>query len=213
METAASHYPGFNVLAEQEAWDEYSRSIVLQRLDPAPPSLLNEHEADTLRAVVANLMFECRADVINFVVSNIDSRLRSPIGESERKPKAPPQDALVRQGVALLDAIAAGSSQSDTPFKELKAEHQSHILQTLQKGKHMTPHGAPALPQKDLFKKLLTLTVDAYASHPDIWSDMGYAGPAYPRGYYRIELGLHDPWEARAETFSAAQAEGDRDNG
>jgi len=32
-----------------------------------------------------------------------------------------------------------------------------------------------------------------------VWSEMGYGGPAYPRGYYRIEAGVTDPWEAKAE--------------
>lgn len=59
----------------------------------------------------------------------------------------------------------------------------------------LAEHGA--LPQKALFKKLLGLAVEAHASHPAVWSEMGYAGPAYPRGYYRIERGLTDPWEPR----------------
>lgn len=35
--------------------------------------------------------------------------------------------------------------------------------------------------------------------HPRVWSEIGYAGPAYPRGYVRTQLGQLDPWEAKAE--------------
>ncbi|KQX56587.1 hypothetical protein ASD40_04085 [Paenibacillus sp. Root444D2] len=30
-----------------------------------------------------------------------------------------------------------------------------------------------------------------------VWSEIGYAGPAYPRGYVRTQLGQLDPWEAQ----------------
>ena len=53
--------------------------------------------------------------------------------------------------------------------------------------------------QKEFFETLLALAVEAYASHPAVWSEMGYGGPRYPRGYYRIEAGVTDPWEAKAE--------------
>ena len=50
--------------------------------------------------------------------------------------------------------------------------------------------------QREFFSRLLTQTVSAYYSHPWVWSEIGYAGPAYPRGYMRVELDLTEPWEA-----------------
>lgn len=207
VSTAASHYPHFDVLDERAAWDEYSRSTVQKRLDAAAPALLTEHEVTTLRAVVANLLFESRPQVIDFVISNMDERLSAPIGESERKPNVPPQDVLIRQGLAFLDAVANHWEKAPRPFHESEPSRQALIMKTLQKGKHLAPPGAPAVPQKDLFKKLLQLAVEAYASHPDVWSEIGYAGPAYPRGYYRIEVGLTDPWEARSTQFPERNGE------
>lgn len=55
------------------------------------------------------------------------------------------------------------------------------------------------VPQHEFFQKLLTLTVEAYYSHPKVWSGLGYGGPAYPRGYVRTQLGQLDPWEAKPE--------------
>lgn len=205
--TAASHYPHFDVLDEQSAWDEYSRSTVRSRLAPTEMKLLDPTEVTTLRAVVANLLYESRPHVIDFIVSNIDERLSSPVGEGERKPKVPPQDVLIRQGLAFLDAVANHWKQAPRPFHESEPSRQALIMETLQKGKHLLPPGQPAVPQKDLFKKLLQLAVEAYASHPDVWSEIGYAGPAYPRGYYRIEVGLTDPWEARSTQFPERNGE------
>jgi hypothetical protein len=42
---------------------------------------------------------------------------------------------------------------------------------------------------------LLGDCVSAYYSHPWSWDEIGYGGPAYPRGYMRLENGLPEPWE------------------
>lgn len=190
---APSHYPGFDVLAEQLEWDETSRNTVVKRLQPDAPTFLRPDELEGVRAVATNLLYESRAEVLDFVVSHIDKQLSSPLGESERKATLPPQDVLVRRGLAALNGAAMGLEGQ--PFVGCKPETQAHLLQTLQKGKAPLPDEFADVQQKDLFKKLLLLCVDAFASHPTVWSEIGYPGPAYPRGYYRIERRRHDPWE------------------
>lgn len=197
-----THYPSFHVLAEQEAWDPVSRDVVVRRLHPTPPQTLNAAQVATLRAVAANLLYESRGDVLDFVIFHVDNALSNPIGESERQPHVLPQRDLITNGLQLLDAAAyelgrSESSPGETAFSRLDPSQQASLLQQLQHGTLHWPSGDNTVGQQDVFSKLLTLTVDAWASHPAIWSDIGYAGPAYPRGYYRIEVGLTDPWEAR----------------
>ncbi len=43
------------------------------------------------------------------------------------------------------------------------------------------------------------MTAEAYYSHLVAWSEIGYGGPAYPRGYVRTQMGQLDPWEAQPE--------------
>ena len=38
--------------------------------------------------------------------------------------------------------------------------------------------------------------VTAYYAHPTAWNEIGWAGPASPRGYVRLDANKHDPWEA-----------------
>ena len=78
-------------------------------------------------------------------------------------------------------------------------EQQFGLIAALQTGNAPELPDWDRVPQKELFKKLLELTVSAYYSHPTIWSEIGYGGPAYPRGYVRTELGLTDPWEAKLD--------------
>ena len=50
-----------------------------------------------------------------------------------------------------------------------------------------------------------------YYSHPTAWSEMGFGGPASPRGYVRMELDRRDPWEA-AESKAGGEAHALREN-
>ncbi len=36
----------------------------------------------------------------------------------------------------------------------------------------------------------------AYYAHPTAWNEIGFGGPASPRGYVRMQLDRRDPWEA-----------------
>lgn len=198
-----SHYPGFDVLAQQEHWDAHTRSVVTQRTRPPdPPARLQEHEVQTLKAVIGHLLYEHREDLLDFVVAHFAQRLSSRVGEGQREQGTPPEAQLVRTGLASLDAVA--SHRHGRPFRECTIQEQFQILASLQKGQLEGVGSMASIPQKPLFKKLLGLAVEAYASHPTVWSEMGYAGPAYPRGYYRLEQGLTDPWEARRPRNGAA---------
>jgi hypothetical protein len=50
----------------------------------------------------------------------------------------------------------------------------------------------------DLFfaDRVLVDLVSAYYAHPTAWSEMGFGGPAGPRGYVRMDPDERDPWEA-----------------
>ncbi len=38
--------------------------------------------------------------------------------------------------------------------------------------------------------------VMAYYAHPTAWSEIGWGGPASPRGYVRMDFDKRDRWEA-----------------
>lgn len=193
-----SHYPGFDVMSQVDAWDPHTQSVVTERQkDPPRPKFLTANEAELLRTIAGHLLYENRDEALSFVVSHFDHRLNSKVGESQRKPQVPPEDDLVRWGLAAFDAVAA--HQYGHSFLQCDTQQQFELISQLQRGKwqlEALPKHA-LLPQKALFKKLLDLAVEAHASHPTVWSEIGYAGPAYPRGYYRLERGLTDPWEPR----------------
>ena len=46
------------------------------------------------------------------------------------------------------------------------------------------------------FNELLGKVVSVYYAHPSAWNEIGFGGPASPRGYVRLGFDQRDPWEA-----------------
>jgi len=192
----SSHYPAYDVWDQHQEWDEHTRKIVAQRRTPdVAHQFLTQQEALTIQAAAAILVDDMRLDVLTYITQHIDDSLASPVGESQRKVGVPDKKTLYRQGIKCLDDTSHASYQAE--FLALTRERQIDVLMKVESD-HATQIGEwEQLTPKTFFKKLLRDAVDAYYSHPLIWSEIGYGGPAYPRGYVRVEKGLVDPWEAK----------------
>ncbi len=194
------HYPAFNVLDEAKKWDAHTRSIVEQRRNTSsfyPLKFFSKQEARALFQLCSVLLDDRREPVIAFVIHHLDSVLKSGVGESQRKIGVPPQSDLIRKGLVLLDQ-ACVRLYGDA-LEELNEENRQEAVRQFMQGSLPWPSGGESVPINDLVQKIVTEAVSAYYSHPAIWSEIGYAGPAYPRGYVRTELGLTDPWEAQKD--------------
>jgi len=198
-EQKRTHYPNFNVMHEEEHWDDHTREIVSNRFEiPEHFQKLTGEEVLQIKALASLFVDDNRGDVLDYVVKHFDSKFTSDIGESQRKTGVPPQKILIRDGLAALDLLA--QSMHGCSFTGLSPEQQTSLLVGLENNSvELRTRDGRQLPATEFFNKMLTQTVQAYYSHPLIWSEIGYAGPAYPRGYVRSELGLTDPWEAKKD--------------
>ncbi|HWI64133.1 MAG TPA: gluconate 2-dehydrogenase subunit 3 family protein [Symbiobacteriaceae bacterium] len=173
-----SRYPNHDVMASREEWDEHTRHVIDKRMAEAqPPQFFTPPEADALRAALARLLAEDDPWLIAKVLEHIDGTIAHGTGEGYRPEWQAPEQEYWRSGVASLgpDFVAAPGDQQDETLRLLQQENP------------------------DFFRTLLTQAVTGYCSLPPVWSFMGYGGPAFPRGYVRIELGLRDPWEAKPD--------------
>ena len=190
-----SLYPDYDVLALQDEWDANTREVVTKRLGPFEFKLLSPWQQDMVKTLARQLAWENRDEVLSWIVAHLDAELRSPEGEAQRKPGIPPQKELITAGLEALERWA--KEKYFKGFLSIKAEQQLEFLQLLEVGGMPQDHGWNTHKQKELFKKLVDLVISAHYSHPWVWSEIGYGGPAYPRGYVRVELGLTDPWEPK----------------
>jgi hypothetical protein len=192
------HYPDFNVMDEKNQWDPHTQKIVSKRMKIQtlyPFQYLTKQEANTLTQLCSILLGDDRYPVISYVVYHFDSTLKAGIGESQRKVSVPKQSILIRDGLALLNRVCIDMYGSS--FDELKEETKKEVVCELILGNLSLQTSQKSIPVKDFMQKILNEATAAYYSHPIIWSEIGYAGPAYPRGYVRTEFRLTDPWEAK----------------
>lgn len=201
-----SRYPDFDVMREAPEWDDHTREIVKKRLEPVESDMyLKSEENAVLKSIGATLVDDDRDEVLIFILKHFDNHLQSKIGEDQRKLGTLPEADLIRKGLAAIDESARNDYGEN--FCRLPLQARQLLLGRVERGELSGTGAWTGVPQKELFKKLLKLTVEAYYSYPVVWSEIGYAGPTYPRGYVRTELGLADPWEPQLGTGSVSQKE------
>jgi hypothetical protein len=92
------------------------------------------------------------------------------------------------------------------PFSSLEKPSQVALLESMQRGE-LTSDAWHGMPARLFFaERLLHDICSMYYSHPHSWSEIGFGGPANPRGYVRMYYDRRDPWEA------AEAKPGDEDN-
>ncbi|WP_159888440.1 gluconate 2-dehydrogenase subunit 3 family protein [Paenibacillus puerhi] len=193
-----TRYPSFNVLDEKDEWDDHTQKIVTSRIDFVVGfQFLTKQEAELLRSVCSLLVDDSSSDALAKVVVHIDRSLYSSPGEGQRKVGVPAAPELIRQGLSALEQTSQHNYSSS--FSQVDATGQKQMIGDISTGKAEPAEVWHDIPQKIFFDSLMRFTVESYCSHPRVWSDIGYAGPAYPRGYVRTQLGQLDPWEAKAE--------------
>lgn len=193
-----SHYIHFNVMDENDHWDPHTREIVEKRLTYhqfPKDTPLNYQEVHTLYTLCATLLDETREQVLSYMVHHFHTKLTSDIGEAQRKKGIPKASLLIGEGLLALNLFCM--NQYNNFFHSVDDGIRKDLITKMMQGNLSLETSSRKIPVQEFIKKILIEAVASYYSHPQTWSEIGYAGPAYPRGYVRSELGLTDPWEAR----------------
>jgi hypothetical protein len=125
----------------------------------------------------------------------IDQQLARNQGNGYRFEDMPTMRQAWRQGLAGIESES--HELHGVPFTELGPRQQDELLARLQRAEVRTGAWERLPPAKFFEQTLLKTVVGIYYSNPAAWSEIGYGGPASPRGYVRLGLGQRDPWEAK----------------
>lgn len=201
--TTPGYYPNFHTLDQQQYWDAATRTVVLNRLtDIKPIRFFTSSEALTMQAVVARIMpQEDRTETHRIpILPPIDERLYENRIDGFRYEDMPSDQDAYRLGAKAFEAMA--QDLYNKPFHELATLEQERILQSV--------HDAKPIAAKKLWRQMNTkhfwamLVSDccaSYYAHPYAWDEIGFGGPAYPRGYMRLEEGEAEPWEVNEQRY------------
>jgi hypothetical protein len=199
-------YPDYDVLAKWDSpsWNEQTREVVAKRLREIPPRrFFTQLQWQTLEAVCDRVMPqpERGADKVP-IVPFIDARLAADEGSGTRYVPLPPLQQCWRRGVDAIEAEA--QHRFHRAFHVLDPAEQDLILEAMNRGEMESPAWGRDLPAKKFMRhELLQFIVEVYYAHPAAWNEIGFGGPASPRGYVRLQANRRDSWEGieRDETL------------
>ncbi|HUB70694.1 MAG TPA: gluconate 2-dehydrogenase subunit 3 family protein [Acidimicrobiales bacterium] len=181
-------FDGYDVLGQQRHWDDATTKVVTARLRPSKKlEFFGEKEARTAGALFDDILGQhCEPKVP--VLEMVDSRLA--IGETDgwRYDDMPEDRTAWRETLAHLDADARESFGRD--FSECTAEQRGSLVEGVREAEKW--HGLPAGHVWSLWSRYACA---AFYAHPWAWNEIGFGGPAYPRGYKVTRPGWHEPWE------------------
>lgn len=201
------YYPGYETMRQQKFWDEATRKVVTERVDgpQKPYRFFNAEEIRTLEAVADRLLPqddrvpERRVPIL----PKIDERLHENRLNGYRYDDMPPDQEAYRIGARAFEVMA--QRLRNCRFDQLSVQDQELFLKSI--------HDAEPLEAREEWQKmnierfwtlLLTDVAGTYYAHPWAWDEIGYGGPAYPRGYMRLRDGEAEPYEVNEKRYAWA---------
>jgi len=209
---AEERFPGYDVLAKRDgpSWNDATRRTLDRRLSvPSQPRLFTPAQWLTLQALCMRIVPQPAGRAQIPVAALLDERLFTGRTDGFRRANMPSQDAAWRRGLEALDAEAR--ALHGDRFHALAGHLQDRLLHLMQNG-HLSHPAWGDMSAAEFFAHRVLLDLGAaYYSHPTAWNEIGFGGPAAPRGYVRMDFDRRDPWEA-AEARTGFEAQALRDN-
>ena len=192
-----ARFPGYEVLSKRQglSWNDKTREVIAQRLAiGSEPRFFTADEFLTVAAAADRIVPQPRTRSPIPVAALVDHKLHLAQRDGYRLPGTPRDGDAWRLGLKALDAeaqVAFGAR-----FHKLAEAQQDLLLERMQKGELRNSVWAGMASDTFFRMRLARDLVLAYYAHPTAWSEIGWGGPASPRGYVRMDYDERDPWEA-----------------
>ncbi len=128
------------------------------------------------------------------IAAMVDRKLAANNGDGYRDARLPPLREAWRRALRALDAEAR--ALRGCSFSGMSCGDQDSLLSAVQAGQVHDVSWGNMPPELFFAKRLLHDTLSAYYADPHAWNEIGFGGPASPRGYVRMNYDRRDPWEA-----------------
>jgi hypothetical protein len=209
---SGGRYPGYDVLTKRDSpsWNAKTREVIAHRLAiGSQPKFFTADEFLTVKAITERIVPQPQDRLPIPVAGLVDDRLHSGKSDGFRRAGMPHECEAWRTALHALDAEAKDAYGKR--FHGLAASEQDTLLALMENGE-LRSAAWNGLSADKLFKhRIARDIVYAYYAHPSAWSEIGWGGPASPRGYVRMDFDERDPWEA-AEVKDGDVEQARRDN-
>ena len=202
-------YPDYDCLENVEHWDALTRKLIVDRVEQVPQRrFFSNAEAAALTAfcdVVLAQDAEPRIPVLAFVDQKfVEGRMDG--YQYAGMPDDRETWRLVARGLDEAARSRGADSYAGAPGHLQTAIADSFAEGTLAGGVW------GELDLEHAWGVVMRSVLAAFYSHPWAWNEIGFGGPAYPRGYARLGIGLSEAWEG-AEAFDVDPASDVRGRG
>ena len=188
MSGQRQRFPGFDVLGQSRHWDPVTAGAVTARTGPPAPLKFFAAAEQASAGAMLNLLTGQRDDPRIPVLEMVDTRLAAGETDGWRYADMPEDGQAWRDTLAYLDADA--DARCGTTFAAAPEKDQAALIQSVLDGDDW--HGLPAAHVWSLWTRY---ACTALYSHPSAWDEIGFPGPAYPRGYKNIGVGRLESFE------------------
>jgi hypothetical protein len=189
---SGGRFPGFDVLGQSKHWDPVTTGVVLSRTGMAPDNRFFDPGEQAVATALCDQLLDQGGDRDVPVVNLIDARLAEQRTDGWRYHDMPEDAQAWRDSLAALDADAR--AQFDTGFATCADDQQSALIEAVHVLGSQPWHGLCASHVWSLWTRY---ACTAFYSHPLAWNEIGFPGPAYPRGYKNPGLDSREPFEVR----------------
>ena len=204
-------YPDYDVLVEVDHWDDATRKVVLARLEPPGPlRFFTDEEEPTLRAFCDTVMAqdsEPRVPVAEFV----DDKLAAGRLDGYQFADMPDDRDTWHLVLAGLDETAR-QQHGSSDFADADPTTREEIIDAFSHGQ-LSGGSWDRLNVSRAWSVCMRAVLTGFYSHPWAWNEIGFGGPAYPRGFMRLgPVSTLEPFEtpgASQEDPVRVVAEGD----
>ncbi|MGH3248912.1 MAG: gluconate 2-dehydrogenase subunit 3 family protein [Trebonia sp.] len=194
---APGRFPGFDVLSQVPHWDAATADVVTSRSELTPDrQFFTDTERVCAAALFDHLTGQCDDDLGVPVLEMVDARLAAGQTDGWRYADMPEDGQAWRDTLGYLDKDA--HARCGTSFADAPGPDRAAMIAAVQDGGNGQDggkwHGLAAARVWSLWTRY---ACTAFYSHPYAWSEMGFPGPAYPRGYKNAGVGKLEPFEVR----------------
>ncbi len=188
--TARARFPGFDSAAQASHWDAATAGVVLSRLGRPPDIRFFTPAEEAVATALCDRLLDLGPDPEVAVVNMIDARLAEQETDGWRYEDMPEDGQAWRLSLAALEADAA--TWYGLRFADCGELGQIKLIQAVQDLGTGTWHDLSASHVWSLWTRY---ACTAFYAHPLAWNEIGFPGPAYPRGYKNAGVGKREPFE------------------
>ncbi|MGH7612138.1 MAG: gluconate 2-dehydrogenase subunit 3 family protein [Candidatus Dormibacteria bacterium] len=192
-------YPDYDVFDAASSWDAATLKVIRDRMAVGRSfRFFAPEELPTLRALCDRAVAQDEEPRIP-VAEMIDLKLADGRLDGFQYEDMPDDRDTWRLTLAGLDEVARERHQG-ARLASLEVSEQLAIVDDLSRGELRSP-SFERLNVKRAWSVCMRMILSAFYAHPWAWNEIGFGGPAYPRGYMRLgPVSTREPFERPGAT-------------